>query len=213
MNAQSNAAVAASAQNGKQASIPEELQWRANTYALLGALLAAPPGAELRGRLAGLALPALQEAPGMSGAWQLLRLAAQECSVEALDDEYHALFIGVGCGELVPYASWYLTGFLMDRPLAMLRQQLHALGFERPPEMTEPEDHVAALCEVMAALILSPEVSEATEQQFFNEHLAPWLAAFFGDLQEAASAVFYRAVGRLGSEFMALEQRYLALVV
>jgi TorA maturation chaperone TorD len=189
------------------------MQLRANTYALLAALLAMPPAEALCDRLAAIDVPPGQQEAGIVGAWRLLKLAAERSSVAMLDDEYHALFIGVGCGELVPYASWYLTGFMMDKPLALLREDLRRLGFERPAEVSDPEDHVAALCEVMATVIVSDDIGEASERHFFNEHLAPWMGAFFDDLQEAGSAVFYRAVGRLGSEFIALEQRYLAMMV
>lgn len=213
MNLQSNVAIAATGETTNPATGVEEMQLRANTYGLLAALLAKPPGGELRERLVNINMPEAQSAEGIGGAWRLLKLAAERSSVETLDDEYHALFIGVGCGELVPYASWYLTGFMMDKPLAVLRDDLRRLGFERSPEVSEPEDHAAALCEVMAAVIVSDDVSEASERDFFDEHLVQWMGAFFDDLQEAESAVFYRAVGRLGSEFIALEQRYLAMTV
>lgn len=186
---------------------------RANTYSLLAALLSGPPNEPLRQRLLSIELPLEQNGGGIAGAWPLLRLATEHSNVSALDDEYHALFIGVGCGELVPYGSWYLTGFMMDKPLALLRQELRALGFERPPGVTEPEDHAATLCEVMAELIRSGDENESTQRHFFSEHLAPWLGEFFEDLQQAESAVFYRAVGRLGREFVSLERRYLSMRV
>ena len=85
-------------------------------------------------------------------AWEGLRLAARQVTAEDADDEYHRLFIGLGSGELVPYGSWYQTGFLMERPLGALRGDLAALGFEREPGVYEPEDHVAALCEALPAL-------------------------------------------------------------
>ena len=214
MNPQPNIAIASADAPQVEATTAPEAQWRANTYGLLAALLAQPPGPELLATLALIEIPPQsRDEAGIAGAWQLLKLAAQESRVAALDDEYHALFIGVGCGELVPYGSWYLTGFMMDKPLALLREELRRLGFERPPQVTEPEDHAATLCEVMATVIVSDDIGEASERRFFQEQLAPWMGAFFDDLQEAGSAVFYRAVGRLGAEFMALEQRYLAMMV
>jgi TorA maturation chaperone TorD len=213
MNPQSNVAIVFSDATGTLDPEVAEIQLRANTYGLLAALLTMPPSVELRQRLVDIDVPVAQNAEGIAGAWQLLKLAAQRSNVASLDDEYHALFIGVGCGELVPYGSWYLTGFMMDKPLALLREELRLLGFERPPGVTEPEDHAATLCEVMAALIVSDDIGDETERHFFSEHLSPWMGAFFEDLQEAKSAVFYRAVGRLGKEFIALEQRYLAMNV
>jgi len=213
MNTQS---YAASVQQGIQNTPDTDREGatlRANTYGLLAALLAKPPAEELRQRLSAIEVMGEQESFGIGGTWPLLKLAAEHSNVKALDDEFHDLFIGVGCGELVPYASWYLSGYMMDKPLALLREDLRVLGFERPPEITEPEDHAATLCEVMAALIQSEDVNQSTQRYFFNEHLAPWMGAFFGDLQQAESAVFYKAVGRLGKEFIALEQRYLSMRV
>ncbi|MET0054159.1 MAG: molecular chaperone TorD family protein, partial [Candidatus Thiodiazotropha sp. 6PLUC10] len=131
---------------------------------------------------------------------------------ETVDDEFHDLFIGMGRGELVPYGSWYQTGFLMERPLGRLRTDLNLLGFQRQDGVTEPEDHVAALCEVMAMLIQESQ-SVQVQSQFYETHLASWLARFFTDLSEAKSAIFYRAVGRFGKAFIALEKRYLNMTV
>lgn len=213
MNAPSNAAVAPERENPETIGTESAEQLRANTYALLATLLAMPPQEELLQQLRRIDAAAEQDSEGMAGSWQLLQLAAEHGDVAAVDDEFHALFIGVGCGELVPYGSWYLTGFMMDKPLALLRDDLKRLGFERPSAVSEPEDHAATLCEVMATLILSDDIDEQTEKRFFNEHLSPWMRAFFGDLAEAESAVFYRAVARLGQEFMNLEQRYLTMRV
>ena len=102
---------------------------RANTYGLLGALLAGPPRQEFFDLLASIEIPS---ADGLGGAWGTLKRAAQDADVEVVDDEYHDLFLGVGRGELIPYGSWYLTGFMMDKPLAVLRSDLAELGFERP---------------------------------------------------------------------------------
>jgi len=213
MNAPSNVAVAPERENPGTTGTEAEEQLRANTYALLATLLAMPPQEELLQQLRNIEVPPGQGDEGLAGSWQLLRLSAEHADVAAVDDEFHALFIGVGCGELVPYGSWYLSGFMMDKPLALLREDLQRLGFERPSSVTEPEDHAATLSEVMATLILSDDIDEQTEKRFFNEHLSPWMRAFFGDLAEAESAVFYRAVARLGQEFMNLEQRYLTMRV
>lgn len=193
-------------------SLPFEEQLRAGTYTLLARLLAAVPDADLLARLR--TIQAAGE-PGdtLAAAWLQLEQAAAQARGEALDDEYHALFIGLGRGELIPYGSWYLTGFLMEKPLGRLRRDLAALGYERQEGVHEPEDHAAALCEVMALLIADPEVTPETQQQFFATHLGTWLERFFEDLEKAPSARFYRAVGRLGGEFIKLEKRYLAMPV
>ena len=182
---------------------------RAGVYALLAALLRTIPEASLLSQVRDLA-PA-EGRDGLALAWESLRLAACHVTPEAVDDEYHALFIGLGRGELIPFGSWYQTGFLMERPLGLLRRDLANLGFERQEGVHEPEDHVAALCEVMAELALDTEVPFARQRTFFATHLAPWAARFFRDLARAESAVFYKAVAGLGDAFFALERRYLDL--
>lgn len=189
----------------------EEQRYRAGAYSMLAALLRDVPDQALLEhvtQLAGIKQTHDELSLGMS----MLGLAAQDSTTEKISDEYHALFIGLGRGELVPYGSWYLTGFLMERPLAVLRDDLTRLGFERRNDTHEPEDHVAALCEVMAMLINERE--DLTQQtEFFETHMSPWLDRFFTDLGNAKSAVFYRAVGRFGTAFIELERNYLAMNV
>jgi TorA maturation chaperone TorD len=189
---------------------PDEDQLaRAGAYSLLGALLAAPPNGDL--------LQSLRELPPGDGllapAWDSLGKAAGEARPESLEDEYHALFIGLGRGELVPYASWYLTGFLMEKPLAQLRAELRELGFTRQEGVAEPEDHAAAVCEVMAMTIMENRLSFLEQSKFFANHLGSWLPRFFQDLEQAESAVFYAAVGGFGARLMAVEQQYFAMRV
>ena len=126
---------------------------RASTYALLAAILAAPPKRELLEQVAAIDASGSEPDSRFGPAWRSLREAALAAAPEALDDEYHALFIGLGRGELVPYGSWYITGFMMDKPLAALRRDLVQLGFERSGKVSETEDHACALLEVMAMLI------------------------------------------------------------
>jgi TorA maturation chaperone TorD len=147
----------------------------------------------------------------MHGVWRVLQQAAAQATVEAVDDEYHDLFIGISRGELMPYASWYLSGFVMSRPLALLRRDLDAFGIERHPEVREPEDHVSGLCEAMSLIIDSAdEIPLDAQRQFFHVHLARWMPRFFGDLQHAKSARFYVPVGALGDRFLTFETQYLA---
>ena len=129
-----------------------------------------------------------------------------------MEDEFQQLFIGLGRGELVPYASWYLTGFLMEKPLGELREHLAGLGFERQSGVHEPEDHIAALCEVMSILI-QEDRPHAESAGFFETHLAPWSDRFFADLSQAKAAVFYRNLGRFGAAFIELERRYFSMQI
>lgn len=183
---------------------------RADVYALLGALLAAPPRERTLEMLR--ALPGADSEDGdLTAAWAMLKQAADRAEAEALTSEYHDLFIGIGRGELVPYGSWYVTGFLMERPLAELRVDLARLGFERIEEVHEPEDHVAALCETMSFIANDDTVPFEQQREFFRKHLEPWVGRFFADLQGAQSASFYRAVGLVGERFIQIEQTYLAM--
>ncbi|MEJ2479412.1 MAG: molecular chaperone TorD family protein [Acidihalobacter sp.] len=191
----------------EETSVAQEDAQRAGVYGLLAALLREPPAEEMLAVLRGLEVE--EGGDAIAQAWALLRLAAQHSDRASADDEFHALFIGVVNGELLPYASWYLTGFLMERPLSELREDLARLGFAREEGVGEPEDHAAALCEVMSLLAADTEGGAAHQAAFFGRHMAPWIERFFGDLETAENAVFYRAVGRLGNAFMALERRYL----
>ncbi len=185
----------------------EEDQARAGIYALLARLLGAPAKRSLLETLADIEVES-DPKTDVAVALSMLRLAAQDAREAQLDDEYHALFIGVGRGELVPFGSWYLTGFMMERPLSELRQDLSALGFERVAGNSDPEDHAAFLCEVMGILATSDAVAMADEQRFYEAHVASWMPTFFKDLENCEAACFYKAVGRLGTAFLSLEHTY-----
>jgi TorA maturation chaperone TorD len=191
--------------------LSEEQARRAAIYGLLAALLRSAPDDEVLDYTRGLQADAGNEKNELPLAFGSLALAARHSAVEALRDEYHNLFIGLGRGELVPYGSWYQTGFLMEKPLGLLRADLGRLGFERNDDVREPEDHIAALCEVMSLMILDGLTTEQ-QRDFFKNHLGNWAPDFFGDLAEAQAAVFYRSVARLGGAFMTLETRYLSLL-
>lgn len=190
---------------------PDEGALRAGAWSLIGALLRDAPGDALLARLRGHETDAGDAATDAVGtALRLLGLAAREARPSTLADEYFALFVGIGRGELVPYGSWYLTGFLMERPLSELRDDLARLGFARHDDVAEPEDHAAALAEVMA-MLAADGADHETQKAFFGRHVAPWIGRFFADLQSAQSACFYRAVGRFGGAFVELESRYFSM--
>jgi TorA maturation chaperone TorD len=175
---------------------------RAQEYALLAALLGRAPDADLLerlGRLRGDATP-------LGVAHSSLAQAAADTNSEKVEREYFNLFIGLGRGELLPYGSYYLTGFLHERPLARLRSDLSDLGIERATGVAEPEDHVAILCEIMAGVISGkfPAASGA-DRELFEKHMRPWFGRFFSDLEQAEGATFYRRVGTLGRLFVEIE--------
>ena len=184
---------------------------RAGTYALLAALLASPPKRELIDQVAAIDADESDSESRFGGAWRSLREAARSAVPENLDDEYHALFIGLGRGELVPYGSWYITGFMMDKPLAVLREDLAHLGFERSGQVSETEDHACALLEVMA-MVIDEGHGLGIQRHFFDRHIEPWMGNFFRDLEKAQTASFYRVVGEFGVRFMDFEREYLAML-
>jgi len=132
--------------------------------------------------------------------------------VERVEREFFDLFIGLGRGELLPYGSFYLSGFLYERPLARLREDLNTLGIERTEKQMEPEDHAGILCEIMAALVSRQfEAPLGSDQKIFEKHMAPWIGRFFADLERAEAARFYRHVGTLGRLFIDIETEAFAL--
>lgn len=180
-------------------------QFRTDSYALLGSLLSQPPSQPLLQWLTQIELGDDQQS-AMRQAWGVLQLAASRAEAEQVSEEYHCLFIGVGRGELLPFGSWYMTGFLMEKPLVSLRNDLQQLGFERDPDVREPEDHIAALCQVMAMLVSPEQGFEAEQQrQFFERHLACWWQRCFDDLQASQTSHFYSAVGRFAELFFEQE--------
>ncbi len=181
---------------------------RATEYALLATLLSRAPDAVMLTRLAGV-----RGDPSPLGlVHAALAEAAATSHVERIEREFFDLFIGIGRGEVLPYGSFYLTGFLNERPLARLRDDLAKLGIERVEGNYEPEDHAAILCEIMACLIRRTlDVPAGADRDLFEKHLAPWIGRFFADLERAEAAQLYRHVGALGRTFIAIEAEAFAL--
>jgi len=181
---------------------------RAREYAFLAKLLRSGPDAAFLRQIAKLR----GDATPLGIAHARLAQAADGASVEQVEREFFDLFIGVGRGELLPYGSYYLSGFLNERPLARLREDLLALGIERVETKCEPEDHVAMLCEVMAGLTGGQfRAGVDRQRQIFERHLAPWIGHFFADLASAEAADFYRHVGAVGGRFIEIETEGFAL--
>jgi TorA maturation chaperone TorD len=181
---------------------------RAQEYALLATLLARTPTADL---LAGLA-ELRGDATPLGVAHAALADAASRARVDRVEREFFDLFIGLGRGELMPYGSYYLTGFLYERPLSRLRADLAKLGIARAAGNIEPEDHAAILCEIMAGLASGRFPSPAgADRELFEKHLAPWIGRFFADLESAEGADFYRRIGTLGRVFIEIETQAFAL--
>ncbi|WP_136442102.1 TorD/DmsD family molecular chaperone [Pacificoceanicola onchidii] len=192
------------AQTAETGQIAEEDRLRADLYNFLGLILAGPPDEMLLSQTAGLA----GDESDLGQAINTLAKLARVTGPKAAESEFNKLFIGLGRGELLPYASFYLTGFLNEKPLATLRQDMTAQGLARADNVFEPEDNIASLMEMMGAMIVgrfgAPASLEA-QKTFFNRHLAPWAGHFFADLEGAKNSVFYAPVGALGARFVEIE--------
>jgi TorA maturation chaperone TorD len=181
---------------------------RAQEYALLATLLSRSPDTEMIGRLALLR----GDASPLGAVHAALGEAARGVNEDDLGRQYFDLFIGLGGGLLLPYASHYLTGALYGRPLAQLRETLRCLGIEKAAWHSEPQDHAAILCEIMAGLVgASISAPAGADRDFFERHLAPWIRRFFADLEHARSADFYARVGTLGRTFVDVEMEAFSL--
>ena len=185
--------------------VDETERMRASLYRLLGLALAHPPDADF--------LAAMSRISGGAGEFgDGLRMVAAQAGRSAPAEvlrEYDALFIGITHGEIIPYASFYLTGFLYERPLARLRGDMAEFGLALADGRSDPEDHIATIFEVMASLIDGTSTAaQRLERQhaFFRMHIEPWAARLFADLEVAASARLYRPIATLGRLLVALDQ-------
>jgi TorA maturation chaperone TorD len=171
----------------------------------MSALLATPPSRDLLARTAALTGDETPVGKSIATHAKLAR-AATPGSVER---EFNALFIGLARGELLPYASYYMTGFLNEKPLALLRSDMAAHSISRAPNVYEPEDNIASLMEMMAGLIdgtFGVAADLEVQKTFFNRHIAPWAGHFFNDLEAAKASVFYAPIGAVGKVFMTIER-------
>jgi len=194
------------AKSERQEILSEEDDLRAQLYEFLATLLRIEPTDAV-----------VQQVSQLSGddspigqASSTLAHLAKQMDGSAVRAEYVDLFIGVGRGELLPYCSYYLTGFLNEKPLANLRQDMAAIGIVRAEGVKDPEDHIASLCDMMAGLIrgqFSRSFTLAEQASFHKKHLAPWAELFFSDLESAKNAVFYAPVGTIGKAFMDIESK------
>ncbi|SDE50597.1 TorD/DmsD family molecular chaperone [Ruegeria marina] len=184
--------------------IAEEDRLRADLYNFLGVILAGPPDQMLLAQTAGLQGDASELGQAITTLAKLAKLTRPA----AVESEYNRLFIGLGRGELLPYASYYLTGFLNEKPLASLRRDMLARGISRAESVFEPEDNIASLMEMMGALIVGrfgPPATIEDQKTFFAKHIGPWAGHFYSDLEKAKGSVFYAPVGTVGRLFMEIE--------
>lgn len=185
----------------------EELA-RAEVYGLLSALFRAPPSAELYAQLQ--VAPTEAPAPGgfLESSWMDVVAASRRLTLEAVSDEYTALFLGIGKPEVFLHGSFHVAGHLNEKPLVELRDALAALGLERPAHVEETEDHIAVLCEVMRYLIAGDDVgisNLAKQQAFFNDHMRFWVDAMLESIAAHPQADFYKSLAAFARDFFAVE--------
>jgi TorA maturation chaperone TorD len=188
---------------------------RAELYGLLANLYYAPPTGELHARLRAAATEAPVREAFLERSWGEVIGASRRLSAEEIADEYAELFLGIGRPEIFLYGSFYLAGTLNEKPLVALRDDLRALGLERPETIAETEDHIASLCEVMRYLIAGEDVETsnlAAQQRFYNAHVRGWVDALCEVLETHPRADFYRSVGVLTRDFAAVEAQGLDLL-
>lgn len=181
---------------------------RAGLYGLLATLLYAPPAQALLNDIA--AATADEEGGVLHADWLALSAACATADEETVRDEYETLFIGVGKPEVILYGSYHLSGFLMEKPLAALRDDLQQLGLQRDDSVTESEDHIAALCDVMRYLITAEDQGDDTiaiQKQFFSRHIQPWAGIMCETLLAHPKTRFYAPVAQLARSFFAVEQQ------
>jgi TorA maturation chaperone TorD len=194
--------------NLSSSSALDEETARAEIYGLLAQLFYQVPSPELLAQLR----VAVTDAPVAGGfleePWRQL-VAASRVSTDAdIASEYNQLFGGVGKPEIYLYASHYVSGFLNDKPVARLREDLAALGLERDDSMSETEDHFACLCEVMRYLIAGDDVaiSNLTQQrEFFAKHVQPWVQEMLDVILKHPRAQFFAQLAAFTQAFLNIE--------
>ncbi len=183
---------------------------RAEVYGLLAALFYAPPTPELLAQLRVAVTQAPVEGGLLEDSWREVVAASREMSDAQIQDEHGRLFGGVGKPEVYVYGSHYLSGFLNEKPLVRMRDDLRRLGLARDEAMPETEDHFAYCCEVMRFLIAGDDVSisNLTQQRaFFGDHLWPWALLMCDAITAHHRAAFYAKVAGFTRAFFDVEQQ------
>lgn len=191
-------------------SAMDEETARAEIYGLLAALYYAPPAAELLAQLRVAATEAPAPGAYLQAPWEELVGAARAFDDASIQAEYTTLFGGIGKPEVYLFSSHYLSGFLNDKPVAALRGDLARLGLARDEAMSETEDHVAYLMEVMRYLIAGDDagVANLTEQRrFFGDHIQSWLPLLCDAVGTHPKAKFYAALAGFTRAFAGVESQ------
>jgi TorA maturation chaperone TorD len=192
-----------------QRMLPPEEAARGDFYALLAALFVAPASAALLAQLA--AAEPIEGDPALARAWQNLVLASKAMDADAAMYEYDELFAAVGKAPVSIYAGHYLGAPAIDHPRVRLQAHLSELGLARAERVSEPEDHLGGLFEVMRVLVAGAPGREpaslAEQKRFYQTYVEPSAVRFFEALAAAPNANYYRHAAAVGAAFMALESQ------
>jgi TorA maturation chaperone TorD len=195
--------------------IAPEDEARAGIYALLSRLFAEPPTVPLLEALGTTDLWDEADGNPLAAAWNRLVMATGAMDVDAAEQEYTDLFVGVGKSAVNPHGSHWIAGFMMEKPLADLRTTLARIGLAREPGVSMLEDHLAAVFETMRILIAGRgdrRPAPAAEQQaFFATHIAPWVFICCNAIEQCPVANYYRRVAEFANLFLAVERDSLAM--
>ena len=188
---------------------------RSRWYLFFARILREAPDSELIEAIAGDASSSASVDAPLEQAWVEFAAAMAVADPQSVRIEHDQVFVGVGKAPVPPNASYYLSGFLNERPLADLREHLAGIGLTRREDASETEDHIASLCEVMAHLVAGEDVPDRLEAQreFFERFIAPWYERFTDAVESCDEADFYRAVARVLRRFMEVERLGLAFDV
>jgi len=189
----------------EEIKVASEDRLRADLYNYLGLMHSGPPDQLLLDQTMGLSGDDSDLGKAING---LVRVA-KVSKPKNVESEFNALFIGLGRGELLPYASYYLTGFLNEKPLATLRSDMAARAMTRAANVYEPEDNIASLMEMMGGMIVGRfgiPAALSDQKEFFNKHIAPWAGHFYADLEAAKNSILYAALGSVGKAFIEIER-------
>ena len=191
--------------------LPEDLA-RADLYGLIARFFYQPPDQELLDQIAASATDetsrSSQGNAPLAQVWLSVVEVAKNNSAKAWHDEFDLNFISVGRPNVILNGSFYMAGHLNEKPLIEIRRALDAFGLESAQEITETEDHISSLCEVMRYLIAGDdvEVSNLTNQQiFFNAHIRPWYEQLCDAIEEIPEMHLYHPVAALTREFLDIE--------
>jgi TorA maturation chaperone TorD len=188
-----------------------EDQVRADFYALLAHLFSRAPDDRVLQSMVITQEPDAEASMELTNSWRALSAASAVVTHDALVEEYEAVFVGVGRPPVILYGSFYLAGFMMEKPLAELRDDLAKMGFARHPDVRESEDHLAAVCDVMRALILG-NLNDApadigAQKVFFEKHLKPWVFKCCTAIQVYEKSNYYKRVAKFAEQFFEMESQ------